>query len=210
MGVGTIVTVNRVLSLWDRTAVRRAGYVIAAVVFFAGTVAYLNVRSEDSAAPVKVVPGTDVQQYGAKIPLPKDAVDVGKKFIDDAVLRKDLADGWAISTPTVHADLTRSAVGDRLDPGAAVRGVRLRRNDVQSRAIPGKERVIATPDRIQQPRRQVRRVLHGARAGRGCLEGQLLRPEGHEPARPGGPPVTLVPLLLPNAGPTGILRSRCR
>ena len=49
MGVGTIVTVNRVLSLWDRTAVRRAGYVIAAVVLFAGTVAYLNVRSQDSA-----------------------------------------------------------------------------------------------------------------------------------------------------------------
>jgi hypothetical protein len=108
MGVGTIVTVNRVLSLWDRTAVRRAGYAIAAIVFFAGTVAYLNVRSEDSAAPAKVVPGTDAQKYGAKIPLPKDAVGVGKKFIDDAVLRKDLADGWALSTPTVHADLTRS------------------------------------------------------------------------------------------------------
>jgi len=74
MGVGTIVTVNRVLSFWDRTAVRRAGYVIAAFVFFAGMVAYLNVRSEDSAAPAKVVPGSDFAKYGATIPLPKDAV----------------------------------------------------------------------------------------------------------------------------------------
>ena len=148
MGVGTIVTVNRVLSLWDRTAVRRAGYVIAAIVFFAGTVAYLNVRSEDSAAPAKVVPGTDDQKYGAKIPLPKDAVGVGKKFIDDAVLRKDLADGWALSTATVHADLTRSQWETGSIPVQPFDGVRLRRNHVQSRAIPGKERAIAASDLI--------------------------------------------------------------
>jgi hypothetical protein len=108
MGVGTIVTVNRVLSLWDRTAVRRFGYVIAALVFFAGTVAYLNVRSEGDSGSVKIVPGSDVAKYGAKIPLPKDAVTVGKQFIDDAVLRKDLTDGWTLSTPAVHGDLSRS------------------------------------------------------------------------------------------------------
>jgi hypothetical protein len=106
MGVGTIVTVNRVLSLWDRATVRRAGYALAAIVFFAGMVAYLNVRSES--APVgKVVPGKG-NTYGAKIPLPKDAVNTGKQFIDDAVLRKNLGDAWAISTPTVHGQLTRS------------------------------------------------------------------------------------------------------
>jgi hypothetical protein len=108
MGVGTIVTVNRVLSFWDRTAVRRAGYVIAAIVFFAGTVAYLNVRSDDSSAPAKVVPGSDAAKYGATIPLPKDAVATGRKFIDDAVLRKDPGAGWAISTPTERGGMTRA------------------------------------------------------------------------------------------------------
>jgi hypothetical protein len=107
MGVGTIVTVNRVLSLWDRAAVRRTGYVLAAVVFIAGAVAYLNVRSESS-APANVVPGSNAPDLGAKIPVPKDAVTTGKQFIHDAVLRKDLDNGWAISTPHVHADLTRS------------------------------------------------------------------------------------------------------
>lgn len=108
MGVGTIVTVNRVLSFWDRTAVRRIGYVLAAVVFFAGTVAYLNVRSEGNDSSAKIVPGSNDQKYGAKIPVPKDAVTTGKQFIHDAVLRKNLANGWAISTSGVHADLTRS------------------------------------------------------------------------------------------------------
>jgi len=108
MGVGTIVTVNRVLSLWDRAAVRRVGYVLAAVVFFAGTVAYLNDRSEGTGAPAKLVTGGGGQDLGAKIPVPKEAVTTGKQFIHDAVLRKNLADGWAISTASVHPDMTRS------------------------------------------------------------------------------------------------------
>lgn len=96
--------------LWDRPAVRWPFVVLAAFVLFAGIrSAYVQTRSTATHGPV--VKGGQLQgiaAYGPKIKLPQKAVDAGKVFIHTAVLRKNLARGWDVSTPKLHGGLTRS------------------------------------------------------------------------------------------------------
>jgi hypothetical protein len=96
--------------LWDRPALRWPFVLVAVVVLFAG-VRLMYVQNESTASHEPIVKGGQplgIAAYGPKIALPQKAVDAGKVFIHTAVLRKNLGRGWDISTPKVHAGLSRA------------------------------------------------------------------------------------------------------
>jgi hypothetical protein len=102
--------VERVGQLWDRALVRAVFSAIAVIVLVAGVVVYASTRNS-----VKVADTPNAEQlYGPKIAMPKPALTTAKRFIDAAVLRKDVAAAWGISTAKVHGGLSRA----RWDTGA--------------------------------------------------------------------------------------------
>jgi hypothetical protein len=103
--------VSWILTLWDRSAIRRTMYATSFLVLFLGLVVFLNNRNHDAAATGPIVPGgpSQVQRdYGSPIPLPKAATSTARSFIMGAVLRKDLAAAWADSIGSVHGSLSRA------------------------------------------------------------------------------------------------------
>lgn len=108
----TLKRVERVGQLWDRALVRAVLSTVSVIVLVAGVIVYASSRN-----PVKVadVPGSALaaqpnaaKLYGPRIALPKQALDTAKRFINAAVLRKDVGAAWAISTPKVHGGLTHA------------------------------------------------------------------------------------------------------
>jgi hypothetical protein len=51
---------------------------------------------------------SDPAQYGKPIPMPPQAVRTAQKFIQTAVLRKDVAASWGLLTPTERAGFTKA------------------------------------------------------------------------------------------------------
>ena len=96
--------------LWDRPAVRWPFVLVAAFVLFAGIrMAYVQNKSTTSHEPVvKGGQPLGIAAYGPKIALPQKAVSAGRDFIHTAVLRKNLDQGWRVSTANVHGGLTHA------------------------------------------------------------------------------------------------------
>jgi hypothetical protein len=104
--------VERVGQLWDRALVRAVFSTVAVIVLVAGVIVYASSRNS---VKVATTPGPAIaptpsaaKLYGPKIALPNQALATAKRFVDAAVLRKDVAAAWAISTPNVHGGLTRA------------------------------------------------------------------------------------------------------
>lgn len=114
----TLSRVERVGELWDRSLVRAVFSTIAVIVLVAGVVVYASSRNSVKVANTPgsalAAPPNAAKLYGPKIAMPKQALDTAKRFIDAAVLRKDVAAAWAISTANVHGGLTKT----RWDSGA--------------------------------------------------------------------------------------------
>ena len=107
--VSTLRRMEWLDTLWECTPLRRAVYGLSAFVLFV-VVAALNARSSSSAQHLPTVPGSparDQALYGAKIPLPKEEKAVVQQFVQGAVLRRDLAGAWAVSSGSVHGDASR-------------------------------------------------------------------------------------------------------
>jgi hypothetical protein len=90
---------------------RRLFVVVSWLTLAAGVVIYLSVRNNsDSHAsgggPAAVVTSDDAG-FGPKIPVPPAALRTVRSFIDDAVLRKDLAAAWDEAAPELRGGLTR-------------------------------------------------------------------------------------------------------
>src|SRR5579871_6224491 len=99
---GTLRGVERVGQLWDRALVRAVLSTVSVIVLVAGVIVYASSRN---GVKVADVPGSalaaqpsQAKLYGPKIAMPKEALTVARRFIDGAVLRKDVAAAWAIST----------------------------------------------------------------------------------------------------------------
>jgi hypothetical protein len=112
MPPATLKRVERVGQLWDRALVRAVLSAIAVIVLVAGVIVYASSRD---GVKVADVPGSALagkpnaeRLYGAKIAMPKAALTTARSFIDAAVLRKDVAAAWGMSTPRVHGGLTQS------------------------------------------------------------------------------------------------------
>jgi len=91
---------------------RRLFIAVSWLTLIAGVVVYLSVRSDSSShasggGPAAVINQGDAD-LGAKIPVPPAALHTVKSFIDDAVLRKDLAAAWDESAPALRGGLTRA------------------------------------------------------------------------------------------------------
>lgn len=108
----TLNRVERVGQLWDRALVRAVFSTVAVIVLVAGVIVYASTRDSVSVAhvPGSALAATPNAQrlYGPTIATPKRALDTAKRFIDAAVLRKDVSAAWAISTANVHGGLTRA------------------------------------------------------------------------------------------------------
>jgi len=104
--------VERVGQLWDRALVRAVLSTVAVIVLVAGVIVYASSRNS---VKVAATPGPAIaptpsaaKLYGPKIAVPKPALDTARRFVDAAVLRKDVAAAWAMSTAKVHGGLTRA------------------------------------------------------------------------------------------------------
>lgn len=86
---------------------------IAVIVLVAGVVVYASTRNPVKVAatpgPAVAPPANAQKLYGPKIGMPKQALGTARRFVDAAVLRKDVAAAWAISTAKVHGGLTRAS-----------------------------------------------------------------------------------------------------
>jgi hypothetical protein len=104
--------VERVGQLWDRALVRAVLSTISVIVLVAGVIVYASSRNgvKEAATPgsaLAATPNAD-KLYGPQISVPKQALATAKGFIDAAVLRKDVAAAWGMSTANVHGGLTRA------------------------------------------------------------------------------------------------------
>lgn len=88
----------------------RGGFTVLSVaVLAAGLVLLLHGRTTPaggSATPVKQ-PDPDLAAYGSSIAVPAAALTVARKFIDAAVLRRDLPAAWRLSAPSLKSGVTR-------------------------------------------------------------------------------------------------------
>jgi hypothetical protein len=104
--------VERVGQMWDRSLVRAVFSTIAAIVLVGGLVLFVESRHPASVAsgggPAIAPPPNATAQYGKPIKMPPAAVRTAQKFIQTAVLRKDVAASWALTTPTERAGFTRA------------------------------------------------------------------------------------------------------
>jgi hypothetical protein len=105
--------VTWVTALWDRPRFRTILILVSAAVFVAGLLALVSSRTSSATAPAQpaagFAPGSPAWQdrtWGKRIPLPHEAVKLGKLFIDTAVLRRRLGVAYAISTPGLHAGMS--------------------------------------------------------------------------------------------------------
>jgi hypothetical protein len=95
--------------LWGSPAIRWPAAVVAAIVLFAGIRAYyVSTREASPAGPVVAGQPSGFAVYGHPIKLPHAAVAAARTFIHTAVERRDLGQGWLVSTAKVHAGLTRT------------------------------------------------------------------------------------------------------
>jgi hypothetical protein len=105
--------VERVGQMWDRSLVRAVFSAIAVIVLVTGLVLYVESRHPASVAsgpggPAIAPPPNATAQYGKTIKMPQAAVRTAQKFIQTAVLRKDVAASWALTTPRERAGFTRA------------------------------------------------------------------------------------------------------
>ena len=104
--------VERVGQMWDRSPARAVFSAIAVIVLVTGLVLFVESRHSASVAsgrgPAIATPQNATAQYGKPIKLPPAAVRTAQKFIQTAVLRKDVAASWALATPKERAGLTRA------------------------------------------------------------------------------------------------------
>jgi hypothetical protein len=104
--------VERVGQMWDRSLVRAVFSAVAVIVLVTGLVLYVESRHPASVASGRGGPAlhstSNLAQYGKPIPMPPRAVRTAQKFIQTAVLRKDVAASWALVTPALRAGFTRA------------------------------------------------------------------------------------------------------
>jgi hypothetical protein len=106
-------TVERVGQMWDRSLVRAVFSTIAAIVLVAGLVLFVESRHPASVAsgpggPAVASTPNATAQYGKRIKMPPAAVRTAQRFIQTAVLRKDVAASWALTTPRERAGFTHA------------------------------------------------------------------------------------------------------
>lgn len=99
--------------MWDRSLVRAVFSTIAVIVLVTGLVLFVESRHPASVAsgqggPALAAPPNATAQYGKQIPMPPQAVRTAQKFIQTAVLRKDVAASWALTTASERAGFTRA------------------------------------------------------------------------------------------------------
>jgi hypothetical protein len=99
--------------MWDRSLVRAVFTTIAAIVLVAGLALFVESRHSASVAsgpggPAIAPPPNAAAQYGKLIKMPPAAVRTAQKFIQTAVLRKDVPASWALTTPAERAGFTRA------------------------------------------------------------------------------------------------------
>jgi hypothetical protein len=98
--------------MWDRSLVRAVLSTIAVIVLVGGLVLFVESRHSDRVASGPGGPAlrsnANPAQYGKPIKVPPQAVRTAQKFIQTAVLRKDVAASWALVIPAVRAGLTRA------------------------------------------------------------------------------------------------------
>jgi hypothetical protein len=88
----------------------RGGFtVLSLAVLAAGLVLFLQGRgTSDGAGVASSGPrDPDLASYGQRIAVPPAAVSTARKFIQAAVLRKDLRAGWALAAPSLRRSVTR-------------------------------------------------------------------------------------------------------
>jgi hypothetical protein len=105
--------VERVGQMWDRSLVRAVFSAIAVIVLVTGLVLFVESRHPASVAsgpggPAIASPQSPTALYGQPIKLPRAAVHAAQRFIQTAVLRKDVAASWALTTPAERAGFTRA------------------------------------------------------------------------------------------------------
>jgi hypothetical protein len=104
--------------MWDRSVVRAVFSTLAVIVLVTGLVLFVESRHPASVASATggpaVYTASQTALYGKPIPLPPKAVRTAQKFIQTAVLRKDVAASWALTTPKERAGFsqTRWDAGD--------------------------------------------------------------------------------------------------
>jgi hypothetical protein len=98
--------------MWDRSLVRAVFTTIAVIVFVAGLVLFVESRHSGSVASATggpaVQPTSQTALYGQPITMPPNAVRTAQKFIQTAVLRRDVAASWALTTPKERAGFSRA------------------------------------------------------------------------------------------------------
>jgi hypothetical protein len=104
--------VHRLTAVFENTIARRTLIVLAWVVLVVGVVVYLNHRS-GSTSTNAVVSGpaevtTNPDTTGAHIPVPHAALMTARRFLDAAVLRRNLPASWDLAAPALRAGFTRS------------------------------------------------------------------------------------------------------
>ena len=107
------MAVERVGQMWDRSLVRAVFSTIAVIVLrdrprALRRVAASGERRERAGRARARADAERHAQYGKPDPLPPAAVRTAQKFIQTAVLRKDVAASWAITTTTERAGFTRA------------------------------------------------------------------------------------------------------
>ena len=98
--------------MWDRSLVRAVFSTVAVIVLVGGLVLFVESRHSDRVASGPGGPAlrsnANLAQYGKPIKMPPAAVRTAQKFIQTAVLRKDLAASWALTTGAERAGFTRA------------------------------------------------------------------------------------------------------
>jgi hypothetical protein len=98
--------------MWDRSLVRAVFTTIAVIVLVAGLVLYVESRHPASVASATggpaVLSTSPSALYGKPILMPPSAVRAAQKFIQTAVLRRDVAASWALTTPKERAGFSQA------------------------------------------------------------------------------------------------------
>ncbi len=98
---------TKINDIWDRPRYRHALMAMAALVFLAGMVALIVQHTRRPVEHYSSVAKTSPYAAdGNRIAVPAAALASMHRFIDGAVLRKNLTAAWAGSTPAMHGGLT--------------------------------------------------------------------------------------------------------
>jgi hypothetical protein len=98
--------------MWDRSLVRAVFSTIAVIVLVTGLVLFVESRHSATVAGATggpaVQPTSQTALYGQPITMPPSAVRAAQKFIQTAVLRRDVAASWTLTTPKERAGFSRA------------------------------------------------------------------------------------------------------